>query len=86
MKEKLITSLRVERDPGPPLIIQYYLLEEIVGRRKAYGIKIVEKTAQACAVAPGITPNKRHASKLIVRLAKGSVTPTGLADVLADLL
>lgn len=86
MKEKLITNLQITREPGPPLSIRYYLLEEDRGSKKLYGIKVVEEPTQAAAIAPGLTRNKRYASELIIRLARGNVTPTGLADALADLL
>ena len=85
MREKLITSLQVAREPEPPILIRYYLLEETRGKDPLYGIKVVDVTARAATAAPGLTQNKQYASELIARLAKGSVTPTGLADVLADL-
>ena len=84
MKEKLISSLQIAREPEP-LLIRYYLLEEARGKELLYGIKVVEETTQAAAVAPGLTRDKQYASEMIIRLARGSVTPTGLADVLADL-
>ncbi|MCX4373120.1 MAG: DUF6514 family protein [Dysosmobacter sp.] len=86
MKAKLITSPQIARELGPPLSIRYYLLEEASGSGKLYGIKVVEETIRAAAVAPGLTGDKQYAFELIDRLAKGSVIPAGLADVLADLL
>ena len=86
MREKLIISLQIAREPEPPILIHYYLLEETRGKDPLYGIKVVDETVQATAVAPGLTQDKQYASELIARLVKGSVTPTGLADVLADLL
>lgn len=86
MREKLIASLRTAGASGPPLSIRYYLLEETGRTETLYGIKIVEETTQAAAIAPGLTQNKQHAFKLIVRLARERVTPAGLAQVLADLL
>ena len=82
MKEKLIASLQ----PGPPLSIRYYLLEEMRGGGELYGIKVVEETTRAAAVAPGVTRNRQYASELIARLAGEGVTPAGLADMLAGLL
>ena len=37
------------------------------------------------ACETGLTRDKQYASEMIIRFARGSVTPTGLADVLADL-
>ena len=71
MKEKLIASLQIACEPGLPLSLRYYLLEE---------------TTRAAAVAPGVTRNRQYASELIARLAGEGVTPAGLADVLAGLL
>lgn len=85
MKEKLISSLQIAREPEL-LLIRYYLLEEARGKELLYGIKVVEETTRAAAVVPGFTQDKQYASELIIRFARGSVTPTGLADVLADLL
>ena len=86
MKEKLIASLQIACEPGLPLSLRYYLLEEVRGSGALYGIKVVEETTRAAAVAPGVTRNRQYASELILRLAGESVTPAGLADVLAGLL
>lgn len=86
MKEELITSLQVPYRPGTPLSIRYYLLEETREDQTLYGIKISEETGRTSAVAPGLTGSRQRAAELIALLARGTVTPTGLADVLADLL
>lgn len=86
MKEELITSLQVPYKPGTPLSIRYYLLEETREGQTLYGVKILEETGKTSAFAPGITPSRQQAARLIALLARGTVTPTGLADVLADLL
>ena len=69
MKEKLIASLQIACEPGLPLSLRYYLLEEVRGSGALYGIKVVEETTRAAAVAPGVTRNRQYASELIARLA-----------------
>lgn len=86
MKERLITSVQVANEAGPPFSLQYYLVEEIRNCGKSYGVKIVEATSRAAAIAPGFTQDRQYASELIVCLAERGIPPTGLANVLAKLL
>ena len=64
MKEKLIASLQIACEPGLPLSLRYYLLEEVRGNGSLYGIKVVEETTRAAAVAPGVTRDRQYASVL----------------------
>lgn len=86
-KEELFASLEVTRSQGGPLSIRYYLLEEArKGGETLYGIKVAEETTGNGAIAPGITRDKNQISALMTRLVREAVTPTGLADVLSDLM
>lgn len=49
-----------------------------------YGVKIMEKNSGEQAMAFNLTVSGRRIYELMDKLTQGSVTPTGLEDVLAD--
>ncbi len=75
---------------GKQLTLEYYLLSEPVlgGCADSYGVEVLAKTGTEVEYAgvPGITLTGTRILKLIDPLAAGTVTPTGLHEVVQDWL
>jgi len=51
-----------------------------------FGVRVNEMESNINALVPGLTSDAQRVFDLIDMLVKGTVTPTGLMDVLADWL
>lgn len=85
MKEQLVATRTIQAEDGSPLTLQYMILSEEMPRGpESYGVRITEGEGGASSVAPGLTTSNQKIQDLVETLAKNTVTPTGLMDVLAD--
>lgn len=88
-KEILVDTRSLEDAEGRLREYGYFILvgEKCVGSFscEAYGVMIRETTGESAAV-PDITVSAARIEDLITRLIRNTVTPTALADVVADWL
>lgn len=75
---------------GDQLHLEYYLINDVLlgGSVECYGVEILAKQGGRVEYAgiPHITLKGTRILELIDLLAAGSVTPTGLSDVVQDWL
>lgn len=74
MRKLLIGKSRCRALPA-----RYYLLEEGAA---SYGVRI--ELEGESAAAPDLSPSRRRVKELAERLARGTVTPVALRDVVDD--
>lgn len=85
MKEFLITTRQTHTEDGYPLMLRYFVLvEKLSDNANNYGVRISEMERDTFSIAPGLTKNAQRILDLVDTLANGTVTPTGLADAIAD--
>lgn len=86
MRELPITTRTIQTEDNRRLTLRYILLVEKTARGlEKFGVKITEVENETNATAPGLTMDVQKIHGLIEMLARCTVTPTGLMDVLADL-
>lgn len=85
MREIPYTSKLAYAEDGRALALNYSILANS-GKceLEQYGVKIMEKNSGEQAMAFNLTVSGRRIYELMDKLTQGSVTPTGLEDVLAD--
>ena len=85
MEQRIVTTRQIPAENGNLLVLQYFLLEEgpPSGKRK-FGVMILERNSGEKALASNLSTSVVQVFRLIRRLADCTVTPTALADVLAD--
>lgn len=71
---------------GASLALSYFFLSETLDGREHYGVQITEETRGERAAIPGLTTDVRRIRRLMDTLVQNSVTPTTLADIVADWL
>lgn len=87
MKETKYTEIHTRAQDGKPLAMAYYVLaEDGPDGLRYYGVKIEECNSGESAQISDLTTETNRIYTLVDKLAKNSVTPTGLADVVADWL
>ncbi len=88
MEKSWIRSESVQTARGERAELSYYLLTRPGGLCDQYGVEITLRTEdrEESAVAVDLTPIGSEILRLIASLADGTVTPTGLADVIQDWL
>ncbi len=87
MRELPITACTVRTEEDCLLALQYSILvEETTNGLEYYGIKITEESTSDSAFAFCLTIYVHKIYDFINRLAKNTVTPTGLIDVVDDWL
>ncbi len=88
MERVWIRSETALAETGERLELSYYLLTEPCEGFDSYGVEVelLCGSRKEAAAVGGITPIGSEILRLIDRLADGTVTPTGLADVLQDIL
>ncbi len=89
-KRSLIHTRNTRTWTGKQLVLEYYLLSEPVmgGCADSYGVEVLAKSGKEVEYAgvPGITLTGTRILSLIDQLAAGTVTPTGLYEVVQDWL
>lgn len=81
MRETLVGVQSVLDETGRQYQFSYYRMDS----GKDYGVCIRDQDG-AVAMAPGVTTRRRRVDALLRKLMRGSVSPAGLEDVLADWL
>ena len=85
MEQRLIATRQTVAENGNLLILQYFLLKErFPSRKQNFGVMIRERNSGEKALASNLSTSVVQVFRLIRRLADCTVTPTALADVLAD--
>ena len=85
MEQRLIATRQTVAENGNLLILQYFLLKErFPSRKQNFGVMIRERNSDEEALVPNLSTSVVQMFRLIRRLADCTVTPTALADVLAD--
>ena len=83
MREILYKQRQTHTEDGQPLQLSYFvLMNKGTDGRNRYGVKV--RSNDEDAVAPDLTERSERAFDLLDKLARNTVTPTGLPDVLAD--
>ena len=86
-RELFVASRTLDQGTYCPFTITYLILiETLAWDLEQYGVKIVENNSRKFAAVSGITISAERISMLVDLLIRGTVTPTGLLDVLADWL
>lgn len=87
MREIPYAEKQVRTEEGKMLTLSYSLVVSGGdGEPEFYGVKIVEHSGGGGAQVLGVTVDTERIETLIESLARNSVTPVGLMDVLADWL
>ena len=87
MKEIPYTSKLIYTEDGRPLALNYSILVSGGnGEPEYYGVKIVERKIKDQSLNFALTTDLERIYRLIDKLARNSVTPTGVTDVLIDWL
>lgn len=87
MRELYITTRSIQTESNRPMKLQYaVLVEETPSGLENYGIQITEAEVGSFASAPGLTVSSQRICELTETLARNTVTPVALMDVLDDWL
>ena len=84
MREITYIEINTHAEDGKPLSLVYHVLVDKQQGRERYGIKVTDKGSGEFALALDLTDNAKRAYDMADKLAKHTVTPTTLADVVAD--
>lgn len=84
MLETPYAEREVHTEDGAVLNLSYIILAEHNDRKMRYGVGVMERDSGARAAAPGLTEDRSQILTLIKALARNTVTPTSLMDVIAD--
>lgn len=88
MNKTLVRTALTTDQTGRSVQLDYYLLSEYTEGLEQYGTEVVLRRGredERCAVGC-ITPLASSMTRIIGLLAEATVTPTGLRDVLEDIL
>lgn len=86
MEEIKYRGITTYAKDGRALLLTYAILVDKSGGTERYGVKITEHRSGEYSQVLDLTNDTRQIFGLIDRLAKCAVTPTTLADVVADWL
>ncbi len=85
MEQRIVATRQILAENGNLLTLQYFLLKERTPfQKEKFGVMIQERSGGEKALAPNLSTSAAQVFQLIRRLADCTVTPTALADVLAD--
>lgn len=92
MKKELVYATEdITDEVGKNFILKYFLIEEHVGTSDgfgicSYGIEIIKESpaGSESRAAMSISPDRHEVTELILRMAKGAVTPSAFYDVICD--
>lgn len=86
MQEIKYREVSVWAEDGRPLALSYIILTDKSRVPERYGVKVVEGNSGEFAQITDLTTKTKRAYDLVDKLAKNAVTPTALADIVADWL
>ncbi len=86
MREIKYREITTHAEDGRPLSLSYLVLVDKSKQPERYGVKVVEGNSGKATQALDLTTDTEHIYDLVDKLAKNAVTPTSLADIVADWL
>ena len=84
MREIKYIEIKTHDEKKRPLSLIYSVLVDRLQRPEHYGVKVMDKGSGEFALALDLTTEAKSIYDLVDKLAKDTVTPTTLADVVAD--
>jgi len=86
MQEIKYREVAVSDENGRPLSLSYFVLVDKDKRPARYGVKIQERNSGESSQILDLTTDTKRIYALVDKLAKHTVTPATLADIVADWL
>ncbi len=86
MQEIKYKEIIVQAENGRPLLLSYLVLSDKSQALERYGVKVVEERSGEAAQVADLTVDPKRICALVDKLAEHTVTPTTLADIVADWL
>lgn len=84
MREIKYIEIKTHDENKRPLTLVYYVLVDKLQQPEHYGVKVMDKGSGEFSLALNLTTEAKPIYDLADKLAKNTVTPTTLADVVAD--
>lgn len=84
MREIKHIEVQTHGENNRPLLLSYSVLVDKLYQQEHYGIKVMDKSSGEFALAFDLATEAKPIYDLVEKLAKNTVTPTSLADVMAD--
>lgn len=84
MREIKYIEVKTHDEHNRPLLLSYSVLVDKLYQQERYGVKVTNKNSGEIALALDLTTETKPIYNLLEKLAKNTVTPTTLADVVAD--
>ena len=82
----LMQKMTTETCRGARLELEYYLLREREPERYGVKIRACQQGVWTCEEVPDLTSSQEEARRVLAMLARGTVTPESLRDVVDDWL
>lgn len=84
MREIKHIEVQTHGEHHQPLLLSYSILVDKFYQQERYGVKVTNKNSGEIALALDLATEAKPVYDLLEKLAKNTVTPTALADVVAD--
>ena len=84
MREIKHIEIQTHGENNRPLLLSYFVLVDKLFQQDHYGVKVMDNSSGEFALALDLTTEAKPIYDLLEKLAKNTVTPTTLADVVAD--
>ncbi len=81
MSVKTMIQQEIVTEKGMRLFLRYGLISD---DERGYGICISSETDDCYSEARGLSLNRKEIERLIIKLARGEVTPVALHDIVSD--
>lgn len=84
MQEIKYREIQTKTENGRSLLLSYIVLADKSKSAGRYGVRVVEQNSGETAQAADLTTDAGRIYDLVDQLARCAVTPTTLADIVAD--
>lgn len=84
MREIKHIEVQTHGENNTPLLLSYSVLVDKLYQQDHYGVKVMDKSSGEFALALDLATEAKPIYDLLEKLAKNTVTPTTLADIVAD--
>jgi len=84
LREIKYIEVKTQGENHQPLLLSYSVLVDKFYQQERYGVKVTNKNSGEIALALDLTTEAETIYELLDKLAKNTVTPTSLADVVVD--
>lgn len=84
MREIKYIEIKTHNESKQPLSLAYFVLVDKLQQPEHYGVKVLDKGSGEFALALDLTTEAKPIYDFVDKLAKNTVTPTSLSDVVAD--